>query len=418
MTTTTPLALRHEALQAQADARFGTVLIAHPPGVALLVALAVLAGALVLGLTATGQYTRKAHVGGYLAPTRGMVKVFTPQTATVLERRVSEGQAVKRGEVLMVLSTERSSAGTRDAQAAVLGQLTERRASLRRERGKQGEIDTLTEGALAQRMRGLAAEIEQARGQFDLQQRRVASAERTIQRYQELVAAKFFSELALQQKQDELLDQRNLLASSNRAISGLTRELDGARADLASSALKRANNAALIERQVLELDQQLTEADARRSLVLTASADGTVTTILAEVGQTATPAQPLLSIVPADTGLEAQLLVPTRAAGFIRVGQTVALRYQAFPYQRFGHYQGRIVHVGRTVIQPNESNLPITLAEPVYRVTVALPSQQVRAYGQAMDLQPGMAVDADIWIDRRRIVEWLLDPLLSITGRV
>lgn len=414
----TMLPLRTEALQAQADSRYGVALIAHPPAVALLVAAAVLACALLLGFAAWGQYTRKEHVVGYLAPSRGLVKVFTPQSGTVLERRVNEGQQVRQGDVLLVVSSERSSSGTRDAQAAVLGQLSERRASLQRERGKQAEIDTLTESALAQRIRGLSSEIEQARAQLALQQRRVASAERGIQRYQELVAEKFFSEVALQQKQDELLDQRSVLANLDRAITALTRDLDSAKSDLSSSGLKRTNNAALIGRQMLELDQQLTEADARRSVVLTAAADGTVTTILAEVGQAANPGQPLLSILPADTGLEAQLLVPTRAAGFIRAGQTVALRYQAFPYQRFGHYQGRIVRVGRTVIQPNESNLPITLAEPVYRVTVALPSQQVQAYGQAMDLQSGMAVDADIWIDRRRIVEWLFDPLLSITGRV
>ena len=51
-------------------------------------------------------------------------------------------------------------------------------------------------------------------------------------------------------------------------------------------------------------------------------------------------------------------------------------------------------------------------------MTTGVPAQQVRAYGQAMNLQAGMAVDADIWLDRRRVIEWLFDPILSITGRV
>jgi len=300
----------------------------------------------------------------------------------------------------------------------VLGQLAERRESLRREQDKQGEIDGLSAAAVEQRIRSLNAEIEQGRTQIELQRARVASAELAVKRHEGLVAAHFLSEAALQQKNDELLDQRGQLASLNRTVAGLTRDLDAARTELATSRLKRANTAAQIDRQMSELTQQLTEADSRRAVVLTASTDGTVTTILAEVGQTVNPGAPLLSILPQGAALEAELLVPTRAAGFIKPGQSVALRYQAFAYQRFGHHQGEVLRVGRSVIQPNETTVPMAVSEPVYRVTVRLPAQQMQAYGQAMSLQAGMVVDADIWLDRRRVIEWLFDPLLSITGRV
>jgi membrane fusion protein len=409
---------RKEAVAAQADTLFGAPLIAQAPRMAVLVVALVSVSASFLAFAGWAQYTRKEHVVGYLAPTRGLIKVFTPQVGTVLERRVAEGQVVKQGDVLFVVSSERSSAGTRDAQAAVLGQLTERRESLRREQDKQGEIDGLSAAAVEQRIRSLNAEIEQGRTQIELQRARVASAELAVKRHEGLVAAHFLSEAALQQKNDELLDQRGQLANLNRTVAGLTRDLDAARTELATSRLKRANTAAQIDRQMSELTQQLTEADSRRAVVLTASADGTVTTILAEVGQTVNPGAPLLSILPQGAALEAELLVPTRAAGFIRPGQSVALRYQAFAYQRFGHHQGEVLRVGRSVIQPNETNVPLPVSEPVYRVTVRLPAQQVRAYGQAMNLQAGMAVDADIWLDRRRVIEWLFDPILSITGRV
>jgi membrane fusion protein len=409
---------RKEAVAAQADTLFGAPLIAQAPRMAVLVVALVLVSASFLAFAAWAQYTRKEHVVGYLAPTRGLIKVFTPQAGTVLERRVAEGQVVRQGEVLFVVSSERSSAGTRDAQAAVLGQLAERRESLRREQDKQGEIDGLSAAAVEQRIRSLNAEIEQGRTQIELQRARVASAELAVKRHEGLVAAHFLSEAALQQKNDELLDQRGQLASLNRTIAGLTRDIDAARTELATGRLKRANTAAQIDRQMSELTQQLTEADSRRAVVLTASADGTVTTILAEVGQTVSPGAPLMSILPQGAALEAELLVPTRAAGFIRPGQSVALRYQAFAYQRFGHHLGEVVRVGRSVIQPNEASVPVTVSEPVYRVTVRLPAQQMQAYGQAMNLQAGMAVDADIWLDRRRVIEWLFDPILSITGRV
>ncbi|MBX9636627.1 MAG: hypothetical protein K2Q45_03655, partial [Nitrosomonas sp.] len=65
-----------------------------------------------------------------------------------------------------------------------------------------------------------------------------------------------------------------------------------------------------------------------------------------------------------------------------------------------------------------ESSLPVAIQESVYRITVRLPQQQVQAYGQAMPLQAGMVLDADIHIDRRRLIEWVFDPVLSITGRI
>ncbi len=104
--------------------------------------------------------------------------------------------------------------------------------------------------------------------------------------------------------------------------------------------------------------------------------------------------------------------------GFIAPGQTVAIRYQAFPYQRFGSAKGRITEIARTLIAPNEVALSVPLQEPVYRVTVALEAQTVKAYGAEMPLQAGMVLDADIWVDQRRLLEWVFDPLYSLTGKL
>ncbi|HTT40715.1 MAG TPA: HlyD family efflux transporter periplasmic adaptor subunit [Burkholderiales bacterium] len=409
---------RTEALEARHDALQGGVLVASPPTLRLLVLSALAVALALVAYAFWGQYTRKEHVSGYLAPTLGLIKIYTPQAGTVLEKRVSEGQHVKQGEALLVVSSERATAATAAAEATMLRELAARRDSLRREQSKQAEIDKLAAATVADRIRGLEAELAQARVQRDIQRSRVASAERTLARNAKLVAAHFVSEAAAQQKQEELLEQRGQLAGMERTITALTRDLHAAQLDLAASEPRRANNAATLERQISEIDQQLTEGDARREVVLTAPADGTVTTVLAEAGQAVKPDAPLLSILPAGAALEARLLVPTRAAGFIRPEQEVAVRYQAFPYQRFGAHIGRVTKVGRTVIQPNETSLPLPLQEPVYLVTVRLPAQAVHAYGQDIALQAGMVLDADVRIDRRRLIEWVFDPVLSITGRM
>lgn len=409
---------RSEALENKQDRLHGEVLIARSPTIRFFVWISVLFAIAVACFAIWGQYTRKEHVVGYLAPTRGMIRLFTPQIGIVLEKYVTEGQIVEKGEALLVISSERATRTTGETQAAMLAELRQRRDSLQLERSKQQEIDALTSNSIAGRIRGLEAEIREAKTHLGLQTQRVNSAKRTMARHEQLLAQGFISEAALQQEEEALIDQQNLLMQVRQNITSLTRELDTARVELSSSSLKRATNTAAIERQISELEQQLTEADARRSVVLTAPADGTVTTILAEIGQAINPDTLLLSILPTGAQLQAQLLVPTRASGFIKPTQQVALRYRAFPYQRFGHHLSEVLEVGRTVIQPNEARLPVTIEEPVYRVTVRLPQQQVQAYGQAMPLQAGMLLDADIHIDRRRLIEWVFDPLLSITGRL
>lgn len=409
---------RREALAHQLQRFQGAPLIAQHPAVGVLVIFTLLATAALIALGVFGEYTRKEHVSGYLAPTRGLIKIVAPQNGTVQEKRVVEGQRVKKGDILLVLSSERATIQTPATTAVILTNLSQRRESLRREQGKQEAIDQLTESSTAERIRGIEKELVEAKQQLLLQKSRVQSAERSVVREEQLVAEHFTSQSALEKKQEELIDQRNQLTQIHRALASLERELSTARLDLRAAGLKKTNNSAVIERQMAEIDQQITELDSRRSVVLSAPADGTVTTIMADVGYAASANVSLLSILPEGAELEAQLLVPTRAAGFIKNAQSVALRYQAFPYQRFGHHVGEVVSVGRSVIQPQETNLPIPIAEPVYRVTVKLPLQHVAAYGQGMPLQAGMLVDADIRVDRRRLIEWIFDPLLSVTGRI
>jgi membrane fusion protein len=114
--------------------------------------------------------------------------------------------------------------------------------------------------------------------------------------------------------------------------------------------------------------------------------------------------------------LQAELWLPTRAAGFLETGNRVVLRYPAFPYQKFGRHSGRVVEISRSATAPSEltSLLGRPVNEPFYRVLVQLDAQKVNAYGRAEALKPGMTVNADILLERRRLIEWLLEPIYSV----
>lgn len=409
---------RREALQHQRERTLGEALLVRPLSLTLLTAFFAALAAMVVLFATQGEYTRKAQVKGYLAPDKGLIKIFAPQAGTLIEKHVSEGQFVEQGAALFVLSTESSSLDDSHAQASAIGKLRERRRRLTTELDNQAAIDGIQSQATRARLRGLESELAQVAAEIGIQRQRVASAEENLARYRRLQAEKFISPAQAQQKQEELLDQQARLQSLQRARSALDRDIAAARHEVASSGLRGNSQRSAIARDLAALDQQLTEHEARRTIVITAPARGTVTAILAERGQQAQAQATLLSILPDGARLHAQLLVPSRAIGFIAPDQHVALRYQAFPYQRFGSQRGRITQVSKSLITPGDAQLPVSLQEPAYRVTVALDQQTLRAYSRDMPLQPGMLLDADVWLDRRTLLQWVFDPLYSVAKKV
>ena len=111
------------------------------------------------------------------------------------------------------------------------------------------------------------------------------------------------------------------------------------------------------------------------------------------------------------------MYIPTRAIGFVEIGQEVRLLYDAFDYRRFGTYVGRVVEISAAVLSPSETVLTMQTAEPTYRVTVDISKQTVTAYGQEFSLQAGMLLKADIILENRSLLDWIFDPLFALRGR-
>ncbi len=313
-----------------------------------------------------------------------------------------------------------------NTQAVISSQVEARQQSLRDEKEKTRLLQNEERDALVKKITGLQAEMAKLDSQIEGQRSRVKLAEETFGRYQGLLAQDYISKEQLQQKQEDLLDQRNRLQSLERDRISVGRELTSQQNDLASLALKHQNQLAQIDRNIASMGQELTESEAKRRLVITASETGTATAVVAEIGQSVDTSKPLVSIVPQGSTLQAQLYAPSKAIGFIKPGDEVLLRYQAYPYQKFGHARGKVAAVSKTALPAAELSAIGGLAgnsaggstEPLYRITVGLSSQTINAYGKPQPLQAGMLLEADVLQDTRRLYEWVLEPLYSLTGKL
>ncbi len=414
---------RAEAVAERQAMWLGTVLLA-PRASHNAMAIFALAIVGLLVLLLFGSYTRTARVGGLLVSAPGLVRVFAPQQGVLVHLYVREGDAVTRGMPLLELSTELQTQAQGDTRVAVVRRLQSRRDSLLAMRHGQEQLQASQAETITKRLQGGQDALARLGQELVLLRSRFMLASQTVDRQQLLYAGRLVSVQTLNQAQDFLLQIASQQQSLERQKTTLEQERMTLAADLVNLPLKNQAELAETDRTISTLEQDIAETEARRQIVVTAPQDGTVSAVQAELGSNANTTVPLLSIIPAGSTLQAQLFAPSRSIGFVAPGQRVLLRYEAFPYQRFGRSEGAVASVSRAAISPAELPQQLTglttlydVNAPIYRITVALTQQAVTAYGKPVPLQPGMQLEADVLLERRRLIEWVFDPLYTLVGR-
>ena len=409
---------RQEAIDAQREKFLGDATIARPVPFWVFTLLAAGTAVLLIAVALWGQYTRRERVEGYLALDTGAARVLIPDAGRVTELLVKEGDEVKAGDAMAKISLDRTTGSGASTSEAVTLEMQNRRAMLEKDQDRMRELGAQQVEQLKRRIKDLENEVMQLDREMKLQQTRVRSAKEQADRYKALAGEKFVSDVVSKQKLDEVTDQEIKLQALRRQRSVVERDLAALRLDEPSIALKTQAQVEQANRQISELQEGLAQAESRRETVIRAPMTGIVTNIAVNRGQSIAADASFATVLPKGSGLHVELLVPTRAIGFLTKGQEVVLRYEAFPFARFGQYRGVVSDIGRNVWTPGERIGTLTAKEPVYRVDVNLERQAVAALGQEFPLRPGMLVNADLLLERRTLLEWIFEPVLQLKGRV
>lgn len=416
---------RPEVAEAQRQNWLGQVQLVRPLSLTLLSAGVLGLLLLVLAFLFFGEYTRKARIGGVLVPDLGVIRLVPPVQGRVLERHVQEGQSVHAGEVMFVLALESSTLST-DVQARVQRSLDERRRSLE-EAARQQAL--LAEGemlSLQRRLDEMKREQHQIEAEAALHRQRLTLAQQALERLESLSRDQFISPAQVQTKKEEVIGLQAQEQALQRQSAALARDRVALEGEKRGLPVQLKSRQGAIERDLAALAREAAEQDAVRQIVVRAPQDGTVSSMLAEPGQSVSPASALASLIPAGARLQAHLFAPSGAVGFVRPQQEVRLRFEAFPYQKFGHQNGHVLQVSRTPLAaPELAGLPLSgptgpdgVAEPMFRITVAMDQPELHAFGTVQPLVAGMRMEADVLLERRRLIEWLFAPVLGLTNRL
>lgn len=416
---------RKQALAAQAAPHLGPIRAGHNLRFTAMAGASLLVCAALVAFATWTDVTRKARLPGILVPTLGTLDLTSSHSGTLLEVLAKEGDDVDAGRVVLRIGTDRRSR-LGDTSTLVMSSLSQRRAALQAERLSATAQASHKEASLAERLRNMQIEQQQALDELKALQARLALARKTVERFEQLSGDGFVSAVVLQQKHEDLLDLRLREQAAQRGLTTLARDAQIVRAEQSASSAALRVQLAQLDRQQSALDQESIEVDARGEVAAVAPRSGTISSLSLHPGQSVQPGQTLVTLIPRSSvgtpsQLEAHLYAPSRTIGFVEPGQSVWLRYAAYPYQKFGMAQARIVSVSRTPVNPQD--LPAGQAqtllqaagnqEPLYRITASLATQAIHAYGMVHALRPGMALEADVIQDRRAVWEWLLEPLFA-----
>ena len=410
---------RSESTRAREIAWLGRIVLARPGSFAVLTACACAIALALAAFLVWGEYTRKARLPGALAPVEGVVKVVAQQAGRVASVHAVEGEEIGEGEPLVSLSDSRAGRAHEDAGATIAVKLAERRRSLRQQRAYlEAAADTERRG-LDHRAEGLRRETQQLDLEIASQAKRAAIAHQGFGRVAGLEARGFLSPAARDRENDSLLDHEGRLEAMKRSRLALEREIRALGDEAGAIAARMQAQLASVDVQIAGVEQELFERELQYGAAILAPTGGMVAAVLVERGQTIAAGTTLATIIPEGTRLEAHLYSPSRSIGFVRAGQEVLVRYTAYPHQKFGSHRARIVAVARSPLSPAELGFAPAdgSREPLYRIKAELAHQSIPAYGRDEPLQPGMQVEADVLLDRRRLIEWIFEPLLSLAGR-
>jgi membrane fusion protein len=406
---------REEVLQARTW--MGRTTLAEPVSSWLLTALAFAFAVAASIFLFVATYTRHESVQGQLIPSAGLLPVTSRFAGTVMATHIQEGQAVAKDQALVELSGEVSSLSLGQTQGAVVSDLQAQLAELQALLENQKGLGEQQQAGLTERIRMLKKQLAEIDRQLSIQREVTAITEGRLEKLKPGLLDGTFSQIEFEKYQAEALHghaQLNILARERLDTEQQLRTLQDQLQQLPLSTEVQRNE---LRFRLSGINQSLAQSEAQRAVVLRAAQNGVVANLAIQEGQMVTAGQRLLSILPEGSFLQAELWLPSRAVGFLETGNRVILRYPAFPYQKFGQKGGRVMAVSRSATAASEltSLLGRTITEPLYRVLVELDQQTVNAYGREEALKPGMTVDADILLDRRRLIEWVLEPLYGAT---
>ena len=407
---------RRQAIQSLNRTIPGRPICAAPQSWRWLSGLVIVLFSFLAVFVATADFARKENVRGWLVSRSGVVRISSTASAVVNSIEVRAGQTVKAGDALVYLSTDSTQANGIATSSAALqslrAEVSEIDAQLELST-RQTEVDL---ASLQRQLRDFDSEIAALTAERLEHRRRVALGSDKARRLRGAADKGAVSRWDLMRQQDELSGLAMLSTQLEQEMAIRHREQETLRGRLRRLPIDAEFKQSALRERRSALERQISQHETRRLAVLTAPIDGIVASVEAYAGNAIRPGELLMTLLPETLALGAEAFVPSRAVGMVAPGQSVRIAYDAFPRQVFGTFRGRIERVSDYVLMPADTPSAVPMQEASYKIHIAIDRTEIATTAGSLPLRPGMLLGAELVLEQRSLLDWLLEPLRSNAG--
>lgn len=373
----------------------------------LIIAFAVVA----LLFLATAEYSRKETVRGWLVSREGVARISYNLGGVVEDIATVSGDPVRRGDPVIYLSRDTFMEDGRSSNDELMTELRNQIAALDRSAQLVSIEAAIEQDSIAAQLRGLADETSALSRQKTEQQRRLEAASDKLMLLKSAARSGAATEWEVLRSEDEHLALTQALAEMRQREAALDRQREHFSARARSLPLATEREISSLQSQRSQLMQKITEKESAQRIVLKSPITGKLASLEVHPGSSVAPNQLLATVLPENLAMIAEVYVPSSAIGFIKAGQRARLMYDAFPMQQFGTFSGRVERVSDFILMPSEVPQTFFLREATFKVQIAIDKNSVVLDSGEAPLRPGMLLAAEIVLESRSLIDWLLEPV-------
>ncbi|MDE1465045.1 HlyD family secretion protein [Spartinivicinus poritis] len=400
---------RKEVLEHRSN-NFGNIIIIRPISFTFFIAGITFIVLLALIYLYFGSYNRIEHVQGVLKTVTGLSEIYGSEQGFINKVYISEGEYIEAGEYLYSIKTGRQSSNGDVDQIAASSikknlDVINEQISILKTKHKNEKVK------LNVNRKELKNDVIHLKNKLKLEEKKYSLSKQKLDSYQVLYQKGLVSKIKLNDMSREIIQHEITIDSIKSKLYSKNLKLNQYATYISDLVVSHNLEVNKLKEKYISLEKELIGVESKSSYIVKAPISGLVSTPVLKVGESVQTEYPILTILPDDLTLEAELYIPSRAIGFVTVGQTVMLKYASYPYQKFGMSKGKISKVSKNIIHPENLKYSSSVKEPVYRVFVKLNSQFVSAFDKQYPLQVGMSLVADIIGEPRSLLEWIFSPL-------
>lgn len=355
-------------------------------------------------------------VRGGVATNKSLVKITPQHQGYIKNVYVKNGDSVNVGDKLITIARNKS-----EMDGLSKDQIN-KKILLKRHRNLLSRISNIDSSAEA-KIKKLKTDIENKKlSLIELEKMKVVKAEqlkiqekklngRQILLKKGLIAEKDFEDSRL-----EFLAAKNSFLISEQEIREEKRTTSQLEGEIELVELSHEENRIDLRNQILEIEREENELNNEIEYEILARGSGYVSNLYAKVGDEVATTSEILSIYPKDVKFLAELNVPSRAIGFIREGQKVKIKIDAFPYELYGMKIAEIIDVSDINAKNNVSGELTTSQNSNFIVYAELESSEFYVNGTNYSVRPGMNLSADIVLEKISILEYLMKPIIRFSS--